>query len=75
MVTMANSVHNDWQEKNSEVPEEIAEIEWFDQPHEEIEEIDTVLSETGESMNHGHIQTMGGLGEACPIATPKMLAE
>jgi hypothetical protein len=45
---------------------EIIEINLFDQPQEEIhiEEIDKVLSGTGESMDHGRTRTISGMGES-----------
>jgi hypothetical protein len=46
--------------------EEITEIDLFDLPQEEIhvEEIDTVLSGTDESIDHGRTRTMSGMGES-----------
>jgi hypothetical protein len=45
--------------------EEITEIDLFDLSHEEIhiEEIDTVLSGTDESMDHGRTRSMSGTEE------------
>jgi hypothetical protein len=45
--------------------DEISDIDLFDQPQEEIqvEEIDTVLSGTDESMDHGRARTMSETGE------------
>jgi len=57
------------------INEEITEIDSFDLPQEEIEEIDTVLRGMGESMDHGHTRAMSGMGEACLMAAPKMLAK
>jgi len=46
--------------------EEITEIDLFDIPQEEIHvgEIDTVLSGTDESMDHGRTRTVSGIGES-----------
>jgi len=53
-------------ENCTEITEEITEIDLFGLLQEEIhiEEIDTVLSGTGESMDHGRTRTMSGTGES-----------